>query len=93
MPHDTRTEWPVKTRAPQQKLQAPLTPAAERPLSPARAFVVQFREETGAAGQRFTGRVEHMITGHATRFESPEELLAFFVRVLSAVPAKLSEEG
>ena len=26
----------------------------------------------------FTGRVEHMISGHAARFESPEELLAFF---------------
>jgi hypothetical protein len=33
---------------------------------------------------RFTGRVEHMITGHAARFQSPEELLAFFVRVLNA---------
>ena len=93
MPHDTGTEWPVKTSAPRQELQTRRTPEAERPLSPARAFVVQFREETGGAGQRFTGRVEHMITGHATRFASPEELLAFFVRVLSGVPAKLSEEG
>jgi hypothetical protein len=83
----------VKTRAPRQKLQARRTGGAERSLSPARAFVVQFREETGGAGERFTGRAEHMITGHTARFESAEELLAFFVRVLSAVPAKLSEEG
>jgi hypothetical protein len=61
-----------------------LTPEAAPPLSPARAFVVQFREETAGAGMRFTGRVEHMITGHAARFQSPEELLAFFVRVLNA---------
>jgi hypothetical protein len=54
---------------------------------------VQFREETAGAGPRFSGRVEHMITGHAARFESPEELLAFFVRIVSAVPTNRSEEG
>ena len=53
---------------------------------------MQFREATEGAGERFTGRAEHMITGDAARFESPEELLAFFVRVLSAVQTKLSEE-
>ena len=83
----------VKTRAHRQTLPAPLPRQSEPPLSPARAFVVQFREGTEEAGRRFTGRVEHMISGHAARFESRAELLAFFVRVLSAVQTKLSEEG
>ena len=60
----------------------------ESPLSPRRAFVVQFREETDTARARFSGRVEHLVSGHATRFHSPEELLAFFVQALSAVRAK-----
>ena len=62
------------------------------PLSPVRAFVVQFREETEGTGRHFTGRVEHMITGHATRFESLEELQAFFVRVLSTLQSTHPEE-
>lgn len=82
----------MKTRAPQQEFQALLTPATERPLSPARAFVVQFREETEGTEKRFTGRVEHMITGHATRFASLEELLAFLVRVLSTLQSTPSQE-
>jgi hypothetical protein len=82
----------VKTRASRQKLPAPRIPETERPLSPARAFVVQFREETGAAGERFTGRAEHMITGHSARFESPEELLAFFARILGARQTNFSKE-
>jgi hypothetical protein len=44
---------------------------------------VQFREET-AGGKRFTGRVEHMISGRAARFESAEELFAFLEAVLDA---------
>jgi hypothetical protein len=82
----------VKTKAQPQKPQARVTPEAEGLLSPARAFVVQFREQTEAAGTSFTGRVEHMITGHAARFESPKELLAFLVRVLSTLQSKPPEE-
>jgi len=68
-----------------QRTQARVTPEAERPLSPARAFVVQFREDSEGTRERFTGRVEHMISGEAARFQSPEELLAFLARVLRAV--------
>ena len=57
-------------------------------LSPRRAFVVQFREETDAAELHFTGRVEHLVSGHATRFHSPQELLAFFTQVLNTTRAK-----
>lgn len=82
----------MKTRVCRQPLLAPVTLEAEGPLSPARAFVVQFREETEAARECFAGRVEHMVSGHAARFHSPEELLAFFAQVLNAVRAKPPEE-
>jgi len=78
----------VKTRARRQSLSTPVTPEAEGPLSPTRAFVVQFREEREAAREGFAGRVEHMVSGQATRFYSPEELLAFFAQVLSTLRAK-----
>ncbi len=58
------------------------------PLSPYRAFVVQFRTATGQAAGDFLGRVEHMTSGQAARFSSPEELVAFMVRVLAQVPAE-----
>jgi hypothetical protein len=78
----------VKTRTRRQPLLAPVPLEAERPLSPARAFVVQFREEAEATRGGFAGRVEHMVTGRATRFHSPEELLAFFAQVLNVTRAK-----
>ena len=68
--------------------EAPAIPP-ESPLSPRRAFVVQFREATDMARAHFSGRVEHLVSGHATRFHSPEERLAFFVQALSAARTKL----
>lgn len=65
---------------------------AEPPLSPARAFVVQFRESPSPATAWFAGRVEHMVSGDAARFQSPGELLGFFARVLGAMPCHLSKE-
>ena len=60
--------------------------AAERsPLSPHRAFVVQFRVETEVEQGRFVGRVEHVVSGQAAHFQSVEELLAFMARVLATV--------
>jgi hypothetical protein len=59
----------------------------ESPLSPYRAFVVQFRVETNVAQGRVRGRVEHVVSGQATHFTSVEELLAFVARVLAAVQA------
>ena len=60
-------------------------PLEEPPLSPMRAFVVQFREEREREQKRFAGRVEHMVSGHAVRFHSTEELMAFFLQVLSTM--------
>ena len=62
-------------------------PADESPLSPYRAFVVQLTENTDVERGQWAGRVEHVTSGQATRFQSVEELLAFVGRVLAA-PAK-----
>lgn len=58
------------------------TPAA-RPLPAQRAFVVQFPPQAEIAQGLFVGRVEHVVSGQATRFHSLEELLAFMARVLT----------
>ena len=60
----------------------------ESPLSPHRAFVVRFRSETDVARGRCVGRVEHVVSGQATHFQSLEELLAFLTRVLLTVGAQ-----
>ena len=52
------------------------------PLSPRHAFVVQFRAETDIDAGRLAGRVEHIVTGQATLFETEETLLAFIKQVL-----------
>jgi hypothetical protein len=84
----------MKPKAPKPILASWLTSTrAATPLSPAGAFVVQFRQHVAGAGPRFTGRVEHILTGHAARFESPEELQTFFTTVLSGRDTKLSDEG
>jgi hypothetical protein len=49
------------------------------------AFVVQFRSETDPVAGRFEGRVEHIPSTRATRFESLEQLLAFIAEVLTEV--------
>lgn len=82
----------MKIKAQRRESQAQVTAEVEMPLSPRRAFVVQFREEAEGASQRFTGRVEHMMSGQTARFQSPEELLAFLAHVLNAQHAKRSEE-
>jgi hypothetical protein len=66
-----------------------MKPLAEDPstLSPHRAFVVQFRAETDVEQGRCTGRVEHVVSGQATHFESLEELLGFIAQVLATVRA------
>jgi hypothetical protein len=48
------------------------------PMSPDRAFVVQFYEPSGPGSAWFAGRVEHVMSGQNTGFVTPEELLEFF---------------
>jgi len=52
-------------------------------LSPHRAFVVQFRAETAVAAGHLSGRVEHLVSGQATTFDTLDALLAFIGRVLA----------
>ena len=63
-----------------------MVPPADNPapLSVTRAFVVQFRAETVVEQGYLTGRVEHVVSGQATDFQSIETLLAFMARVLRA---------
>jgi hypothetical protein len=66
------------------------------PLSPHRAFVVQFRAETAVALGQLVGRVEHVVSGQATTFATLDALLAFIARVLAewgAGPPEAGEAG
>ena len=46
------------------------------------AFVVQFAADSAADAERLSGRVEHVVSGQAHRFESAQELLKFLEKVL-----------
>ena len=72
--HSTAKEHQMKPQA-----------EANAPLLPEWMFVVQFREGTAVAQDHVTGRVEHVVSGQATRFESVEELWAFIARMLTSV--------
>ena len=61
------------------------------PLPAQRAFLVQVHAEAEVAQGRLAGRVEHVMSGQATHFASPEELLAFMARVLT--PGLLSVQS
>jgi hypothetical protein len=69
-----------------------MVPPADNPadLSVHRAFVVQFRADTVVEQGHLTGRVEHVVSGQATDFQSLETLLAFMARVLRAERERLS---
>ena len=54
-------------------------------FAPAQAFVVQFGRETALDTGRMAGRVEHVVSGKAARFQSLDELVAFMTEVLRAV--------
>ncbi len=61
-------------------------------MSAQHAFVVQFTSDTIPVSSRCTARVEHVVSGQATHFQSEEELIAFFTRVLADVRTSSSEE-
>jgi hypothetical protein len=65
----------------------PLAPVNESPLPPDRAFVVQLRAQRDAGAELIAGRVEHLTSGAAERFDSAEGLIAFVTRVLAPVAA------
>jgi hypothetical protein len=53
------------------------------PLSPHRAFVIQLHDGGAPRRDRWTGRVEHVVSGRAALFGSLDELLAFIEQVLA----------
>lgn len=56
------------------------------PLPANRAFVVQLRAQLPGEPLRCEGRVEHLVSGQASRFLSWEELWAFIGHVLNEIP-------
>jgi hypothetical protein len=56
------------------------------PLLPQQAFLVQFREATGLEPKLWKGRVEHVVSGRGTPFQSFEELRRFVAGVLAELP-------
>jgi hypothetical protein len=64
-----------------------LPPEDPSSLSPHRAFVVQFRAETVVEQGCCTGRVEHVVSGQTTHFDSLEGLPGFIAQVLATVRA------
>ena len=64
-----------------------MKPPLERqpPFAPEQAFVVQFGRETAVEAGRLVGRVEHVVSRKAARFESLDALVAFMTAVLREV--------
>ena len=54
-----------------------------RPLPAHRAFVVQVSAEADIAQGYVAGRVEHVVSGQTTHFQTPEDLLGFMAQVLT----------
>src|SRR5262249_41450247 len=61
---------------------------AEPTLPSNRAFVVQFRVSQADTSIPSTGRVEHVVSGQATHFQSWEHLQRFLEKILSELPAE-----
>jgi hypothetical protein len=61
-----------------------MAPSSEsaRPLPAQRAFVIQFSAQTDVVRGQFSGRVEHVVTGHARRFQTLDDLVACTVQPL-----------
>lgn len=60
------------------------TPAPSRDV----AFVVHLISSSGETAGQAHGRVEHVTTGLAARFESTEELLRFMRQTIAALAAR-----
>jgi hypothetical protein len=59
--------------------------ARHPPLLPTHTFVVQLHANTQVEAGQVTGRIEHLVSRHATMFESLDALLAFIARMLQEV--------
>jgi hypothetical protein len=59
-----------------------MSPKQQLSLPAKRAFVVQVHADAKVEQGQWQGRVEHVVSYQATRFQSLDELLAFIVKVL-----------
>lgn len=59
-------------------------------MSTQRAFVIQFLKRPGP-DDGFTGRAEHVGSGEAVHFASPDELIGFLLRVNGATARSASQ--
>jgi hypothetical protein len=61
--------------------------ATQRPTLPTdRAFVVQVHADAAVGQGQVWGRVEHIVSGRTTHFQSVEDLVTFMVQVLTRAP-------
>jgi hypothetical protein len=60
-----------------------MSPKRQPSLPAKRAFVVQVHADAKVEQGQWQGRVEHLVSYQAARFQSLEELLTFMVKVLS----------
>ena len=60
-------------------------------LSSHRAFVVQLNKVVPLAADQISGRVEHIVSGQATHFDSVAQLLGFMQQVLDDPVRRISE--
>jgi hypothetical protein len=64
-----------------------------RSLPVQRGFAVQLHAVAEVTQGQWMGRVEHVMSGRATHFQSLGELVAFIAQVLARLDATPSEEG
>jgi len=76
--HDCKRNVPARR-------ESPVPQGAEDlgPLSVHYAFVVHFRTNSAVTQGRVAGRVEHVVSGQTTAFQTLEGLLAFMARMLA----------
>jgi len=61
---------------------------SQPPLPTDHVFVVQFQSQGRDHTGRYAGRIEHVVTGRATHFQSWAQLKAFITQVLAIVADK-----
>jgi len=61
---------------------------SQPPLPTDHVFVVQFQSQGRDHTGRYAGRIEHVVTGRATHFQSWAQLKAFIIQVLAIVADK-----
>jgi hypothetical protein len=67
----------------QKRTSPPSSVTIDAPLSPQWAFVVQFRAVPGGPAYA-AGRIEHLVSGRTSHFQSLEELSAYLTAELRA---------